>query len=56
MENPTILNLSTVKEKISLELLDYMPKSIIYVVFGFVIICVFCCYQDRFLGYCLFFI
>jgi len=46
-----ILNLSIVREKISLELLDYRTKSIIYVVCGFVIICVFCCYQYIFLGY-----
>jgi hypothetical protein len=31
-----ILNFSIVKEKISLELLDYRPESIIYVGVGFV--------------------
>ena len=35
--NPTILNLSVNKEKISLGLLDYRPKLFISVIFGFVI-------------------
>ena len=35
--NPTILNLSINQKKISLGLLDYRPKSFIYVILGLVI-------------------
>jgi len=52
---PTILNLSIVKEKISLELLDNRHKSIIYAWFvGLYIICEIYFYQCVFLGYCIF--
>jgi len=41
--NPTIPNLSINKKKISLGLLDYRPKSFIYIILGFVIcMCIFC--------------
>ena len=39
--NPAILNLSIVKEKISLGLLDYRPKLLISTVLGLLFVCVF---------------
>jgi hypothetical protein len=42
--NPRILNLFKVKEKISLELLDYKPEINYSNLLCFVILCVFCCY------------
>jgi len=42
--NPTILNLSINLKKIGLGLLDYKPKSFIYVILGFVICMYIFCY------------